>query len=187
MEEQAARPERTVLIRDLAADEITPELFGAFVRTQNVTKVWRKRDGQWVIEEDPFVDDWSASDYAFLCECLRNTVNTGGMVKAAFLDGRLKGFASVEGAALGSRGQYRDLTSLHVSQDARRHGIGRTLFEAACEFALAQGAEKLYISSHSAVETQAFYRSVGCVEAQEYNAEHVAREPFDCQLERPLR
>ncbi|MCI8896985.1 MAG: hypothetical protein HFI61_04170, partial [Lachnospiraceae bacterium] len=34
-----------------------------------------------------------------------------------------------------------------------------------------------------AVETQAFYRAMGCVEAQEYNKEHVEKEPYDCQLE----
>ena len=42
---------------------------------------------------------------------------------------------------------------------------------------------KLYISAHSAVETQSFYRAMGCVEAEAYCAEHVEREPFDCQLE----
>ena len=44
-------------------------------------------------------------------------------------------------------------------------------------------AEKLYISAHSAVESQAFYKSLGCVEASEYSLYHVSREPFDCQLE----
>ena len=84
---------------------------------------------------------------------------------------------------MGSRGQYLDLSSIHVSQDARRRGIGRTLFQAALAFARDRGAEKLYISAHSAVESQAFYRAMGCVEAEEYDAGHVAREPFDCQLE----
>jgi len=45
------------------------------------------------------------------------------------------------------------------------------------------GAEKLYISAHSSVESQAFYRSMGCAEAEEYNARHVELEPCDCQLE----
>ena len=42
---------------------------------------------------------------------------------------------------------------------------------------------KLYISGHSAVETQAFYKAMGCVEAKEYNQKHVELEPYDCQLE----
>lgn len=42
---------------------------------------------------------------------------------------------------------------------------------------------KLYISAHSAVESQAFYKQMGCVEAQVYHLKHVEAEPYDCQLE----
>ncbi len=64
--------------------------------------------------------------------------------------------------------------------------MGRRLFAMACAWAKAHGAKKLYISAHSAVETQAFYRAVGCVDALEPNCAHVEREPYDCQLERML-
>lgn len=76
-----------------------------------------------------------------------------------------------------------ELTSLHVSSDARRHGMGAVLFLLAADFARNLGVKKLYISSHSAVETQAFYERMGCVEAEEYNEAAVQREPMDCQLE----
>lgn len=72
---------------------------------------------------------------------------------------------------------------LYVSRDMRGRGIGRRLFETAKEYARKIGTEKLYISAHSAVETQAFYKAVGCVEASEYQKKHVEKEPFDCQLE----
>ena len=68
----------------------------------------------------------------------------------------------------------------------RGQGVGRTLFAAAKDWAAKQGARKLYISAHSAVETQRFYRAMGCTEAAVYCPEHVAAEPFDCQLECPL-
>lgn len=55
------------------------------------------------------------ADYAFLVQCLQNTLATGGVVLGAFADGALKGFASVESAPLGKAGDYRDLTCLHVS------------------------------------------------------------------------
>ena len=100
-----------------------------------------------------------------------------------FLDNALKGFVSVESSLFGNTEKYLDLTSLHVSADLRGNGIGKALFLKAGRWAKAHGAKKLYISAHSAVETQAFYRSMGCVEAQEYNRQHVEAEPFDCQLE----
>ena len=95
----------------------------------------------------------------------------------------LKGFVSVEPGLFGGEHRYLDLSSLHVSEDVRHEGIGRELFLAAKEWARRQGACKLYISAHSAVETQAFYRKMGCVEAELYHQEHVEREPYDCQLE----
>ena len=110
----------------------------------------------------------------------------GGVVLGAFADGALKGFASVESAPLGKAGDYRDLTCLHVSAELRGRGIGRELFARASQWARAHGGKKLYLSAHSAVETQAFYAAMGCVEAREYNEAHVASEPFDCQMEYAL-
>ena len=95
----------------------------------------------------------------------------------------MKGFASVEAALFGGEQGYLDLSSIHVSEDMRGMGIGRALFLAAKEWAAGRGAKKLYISAHSAVESQAFYRTMGCVEAREYQQKHVEAEPYDCQLE----
>ena len=65
----------------------------------------------------------------------------------------------------------------------RHQGIGEKLFSEAKRWAKNNGGKKLYISAHSAVESQAFYRKMGCVEAALYNKEHVEQEPYDCQLE----
>lgn len=169
--------------RELKENEIERQLFVHFIRRQTVTKCWRKVDGQWCIRDIAFVDDWSEEDYGVLVKCLRNTVRTGGLVLGAFDENQLKGFTSVEAEPIGRNKEYMDLSSIHVSEDMRGHGIGRELFVAAKGWAKAHGAQKLYISAHSAVESQAFYRSMGCVEAQEYNAAHAEAEPCDCQLE----
>lgn len=169
--------------RKLGYGEINRELFQDFTRHQEVTKCWRKEGQEWVIKEEPFVDDWSEEDYAVLVTCLKNTVNTGGVVFGAFKEGKLKGFTSVESMPLGVKGQYLDLSSIHVSRECRGLGAGKELFVLAADWARSHGADKLYISAHSAVESQAFYKAMGCVEAEEYNQEHVEREPYDCQLE----
>ncbi len=169
--------------RAVSAGELDRELFRPFIRHQVVVKCWRRDGGEWVIRDDPFIDDWSEEDYGFLVSCLKNTVSTGGLVLGAFLDGELKGFASVEPELFGGEHCYLDLSSIHVSEDMRGQGIGAALFAAAKDWARAHGGRKLYISAHSAVESQAFYRRMGCVEAQEYNRKHVEAEPFDCQLE----
>lgn len=62
----------------------------------------------------------------------------------------------------------------------------RQLFSRVGEWAREQGAEALYISAHSSVESQAFYRAMGCRLAQEVQSFHVQEEPFDVQMECPL-
>jgi len=158
-------------------------LFRAFQRRQVVTDCWRKENGKWTIKSAPFIDDWGEEEYQELIRCLANTITGGGLVYGAFIRNELKGFLSVEGQLAGSRFQYLDLSSIHVSQDVRGQGIGKNLFSAAKRFARGKNAKKLYISAHSAVESQAFYRAMGCKEAEEYDAGHVKREPYDCQLE----
>lgn len=172
-----------VSYRELNKDELNMELFGTFQRRQVVTKCIRKENDKWIIKDNPFIDDWDAEDYKVLIHCLKNTIDTNGLVYGAFIDGKLKGFVSVEGTPTGSKNQYMDLSSIHVSQDARRQGIGKELFLIAKSFAKGRNAKKLYISAHSAVESQAFYRSMGCSEATEYNKSHSEQDPFDCQLE----
>ncbi len=172
--------------RILREQEIDRELFRFFIRRQVVDRCLRRESGAWVVRSDPFIDDWTEEDYGILIDCLRNTARTGGLVCGAFFDGKLKGFTSVESGFFGGENRYLDLSSLHVSEDMRRKGIGKALFLAADRWARKQGAKKLYISAHSAIESQSFYRAMGCVEAAEYNQKHVAAEPYDCQMEYAL-
>ena len=172
-----------VKYRVLYAQEICRELFRDFIRHQTVTKCWRKENGRWIIKDAPFIDDWTETDYQVLISCLKNTILSNGFVYAAFYNEKLKGFVSVEAEIFGDEQRYCDLSSIHISEDMRNKGIDRTLFLAAKEWAKQKGAKKLYISAHSAVESQAFYQSMGCVEAEVYNQKHVEDEPYDCQLE----
>lgn len=173
--------------RKISADEMNRELFQNFIRRQVVTKCWRKEDGEWKIKDVQFIDDWSEAEYETLVSCLKNTIQTGGFVYGAFSDNMLKGFVSVESSLFGGEQRYLDLSSIHVSEDMRGQGIGKILFQAAKKWAKDKGAAKLYISSHSAIESQAFYKAMGCVEAEVYCQKHVEEEPCDCQLECALQ
>ncbi len=170
----------------LKAETINPGLFAHFVRRQTVSQCWRKIDGAWQIRDIAFTDDWNEEEYRTLAVQLKNTAMNGGIVFGAFANGELKGFSSVEPGLFGKNREYLDLSNIHVSQDMRAKGIGRELFRLSKGWAKRHGAQKLYISAHSSVESQAFYRAMGCVEALEYHRAHVEREPCDCQLECPL-
>lgn len=176
-------PAPEVRYRGLAFHELDRALFAHFIRRQEVHDCWRREGEGWVIRPDPFVDDWSEKDYQVLLRCLRDTVTQGGFVQGAFVNGELKGFVAVVPGLFGGENRYLDLASIHVSQDLRGQGIGKALFRAAADWARAQGAKKLYLSAHSAVESQAFYAKMGCVDAQLPDPRHMEAEPFDRQLE----
>ncbi len=170
--------------RNVKPEELTPALFAGFQRRQEVSRVWRKTEGSWAICQAPrVIENWDEAQTEFICWCLRGTLDGGGMAAGAFLDGKLKGIVAVNAEPLGSRGQYREVPFLQVSRECRSQGIGRSLFGMAKGFARALGGEKLYLSSQPAVESQAFYKAMGCVEAEEYSPVHVEQNPNDCQIE----
>lgn len=173
----------TITYKQLAFSDVDFSMFEFFDRTQNVTKCWRKVNGEWLIKDVPFIDNWTEEQYQEGVLYLKSLIQSNGYVVGAFYNGQLKGFASVEPAIFGALAKYMDLSNIHVSQDMRKKGIGKELFALAKQWSKSHGAEKLYISAHSAVESQAFYKAMGCVEAVEYNQQLAEKEPCDCQLE----
>ena len=113
-------------IQSLLKSELTPGCLDTFARRQIVQNVWRRKDGQWTIVPEPFIDDWNLKERRQTAEHLR------------------------------------------------------------AAWAQAHGAQKLYISAHSAEESQAFYRSIGCIDALWISREHAEKEPYDCQMEYAL-
>ena len=172
-----------IIYRKINDNELNTEIFSNFNRYQQVNKCWRKINGQWILENIAFTEQWGKQEYEFLVECLKNTLNTGGAVIGAFIEEELVGFASVENKFFGSKNQYLQLSSIHVSYEIRGKGIGKKLFQMIAQEARNLQAKKLYISAHSSEESQAFYKAIGCIEAKEYNEKLVQAEPCDCQLE----
>lgn len=176
----------SLLYLSLTSVELSPTLLDDFPRRQAVHDVIRTVGGVRRVVAAPFLDDWSAAERRALACRLHDVVAAGGFFAGAYRARQLVGFAAVDAALCGSRKQYADLLELHVAEDIRRRGIGRILFGLACDFARGLGAEALYLSAHSAVETQRFYAAVGCVDAREPQPAHVEREPYDIQLEARL-
>lgn len=173
-----------MIIREVEPRDLENERFiDDIVRTHVITKRRKKTAGGWTVVDAPFVEDWDAAKRRLKLEKMRSIISAGGVVFGAFADDKLKGFAIVNGEAIGSRKQYIVLESLHVSQELRHMGAGRRLFTFAADWAREHGAEKLYISANSSVDTQAFYAAMGCVEAEEYDETHVLADPSDCQME----
>ena len=167
----------------LTRENFGPRSLDKFIRRQHVRQCWRREDGALVLRPVEYVEDWDVAQRREAAGSLLAAVDAGGAAFGALAGGEVAGFAVLSGRPLGSRGQYADLSLFYVSEPFRGRGVGGTLFHMACAHAKKAGAEKLYISAHSAAEVMAAYWALGCVEAEEPDSRHSAEEPWDVQLE----
>ena len=173
-------------IKVLTYDNFRADSLDGFIRHQEVTECWRCIDGKWQLQPIAFTEDWDIPRLREEAADLLRTMDEGNPVIGAFDGEKVVGYAQL-GERLGSRGQYIELVGFHVSEPYRGQGIGRRLFSAICDAARAAGADKLYISAHSSKESQAAYRALGCVPAQEADPVRMEKEPCDVQMEYDLK
>lgn len=156
----------------------------AFVRHQEVTQCWRQIDGEWRLLPIRFTEEWDAEECRCIAKHIAEGLSAGSIVGFGAFDGdAVVGYITIGTARFGSGAQYAQLVEFEVSEGYRGRKIGKRLFGLGCEAARALGAQKLYISAHSSMESQAAYRALGCVHAQEINAALAQAEPCDVQME----
>ena len=154
-----------------------------FVRRQTVTECWRKINNDWKLVPNAYEENWSQAQCRKMAEEMLRDINLDQTGFGAFDGERIIGFVIVSHRIFGASARYVQLVCFQISEEYRRQGIGRRLFSLACEEARRLGADKLYISAHSSKETQAAYRALGCMPAEEVNEGLAAAEPFDVQME----
>lgn len=171
-------------IKELSLKNLHVGLLKDMNRYQQVTKCLRVENNKKVIKDICFTEQWDdVEKEKIVSEEIKETLVHHGSLIGAFDKDKLVGFALLDGKTIGPKGDYIQLLHLHVSYDYRGEGIGKRLFESCAIKARDKGVKKLYISGHSAVETQAFYKSVGCQDATWLYDQQVELEPCDCQLE----
>lgn len=154
-----------------------------FVRRQQVTECWRKVEGAWQLQPNVFVDDWSLEQRREIATDVALHMEDDQTAFGAFDGNNLVGFATLSHVFFGQTATCLELVCFQVSEPYRGKGIGKNLFSQICNRAKDLGAQKLYISGHSAKESQSVYKALGCVHAVEINQQIADGEPFDVQLE----
>lgn len=157
-----------------------------FIVKQRVTKCWRKVNGAYDLVPVRYTEEWNVSERREKAQKVIAELNRGATAFAAMADNGIIGLALAANILFGSKKQYIELSEFYVSEPFRRRGIGKSLFENICWEVKKSGAQKLYISAHSAAESIAAYQKYGCVLAEEPDEAHVAKEPYDLQLEYDL-
>lgn len=175
-----------VEIKRLTRNNFHSDSLDGFIRHQEVTECWRFVAGEWRLCPIAFTEDWDHARLRAEAEDVLHAIDAEYPVVGAVSGGQIIGYAML-GERLGSQHHYVELVSFHVSAPYRGQGIGRRLFSSICDEARSLGADKLYISAHSSKESQAAYRALGCIHAQEVDAAHAAAEPCDVQMEFDLK
>lgn len=175
-----------IIYQEITKETLSLKLFIDFNRYQVVKKSWLTENGKRVLKDTPYTETWTKAEKARLILYLENTLKTGGSIFGAFQGGKLIGFASLESKFFGLNQDYLQLSAIHTSYEYRGQKVGKNLFKLIAQKASQMGAKKLYISTHPAEETQAFYRSLGCRKAQETREDIIKLNPNDPQLEYQL-
>ena len=169
-----------VTLQRLTRENFTLTSLDGFDRFQEVTEVWRLTDGEYRLVRAPFTEEWPPARRR---EKAAEVLSGDYIAYGAMAEGRVAGLLLLEKRL---RGRRMVVSSLHVDRSFRRAGLGRMLFRRAMEEGRRAGADELYISACSARETIAFYRAMGCVQAEPVIPEMAAEEPWDLQLVCPL-
>lgn len=170
-------------IRVLQSINFDDSILDTFERKQETTKVLVVESNRLNEKEDRFKDDWTIERKREIVNHFKSIITCDGAVIVAEQESKVLGFAVIEAETFGERSTYRELSYMHTSFPYRGMGIGRRLFVKAKDIAKQLGVKKLYIGAHPSVETQRFYKEMGCMIAKEMNHEIYERETRDIQLE----
>lgn len=168
---------------ELTASNFFNNSLDDFKRYQKVENCWRKFGDSYALTPVRYTEDWSLLERREMAKKILQDISSGSLAYGAVIDNKIVGFALIDNALFGSDKQYIDLKEFYVSEPFRRKGIGKALFNLACNAAVKLKGTKLYISAHSAEDSIAAYKSYGCTLAEEINAALAEKEPFDLQLE----
>lgn len=156
------------------------ESLDLYNRKQNVSKVYRNIDGEYKLVECNYIEDWDLNEKRLIA---RRISSDDYITYLALDNDKVVGFISLLKKLNGS---YMILDNMHVSNEYRGQGIGRSLFYKGIEEVRKAQAKALYISACSSEETIAFYKAMGSHLTNNPIKEMVDNEPFDLQMIYPL-
>lgn len=155
-------------------------LLNGYKRQSETSRVKYVEDGILKEKADFFKEDWDQEKLHSIEQFMKKKQNITIIAKD---QSQTVGFLVVD---TNSFDGYMNVPYIHTDARYRGLGIGKNLILLGSKTAKDLGAEKLYISGHPDINTQAFYEKIGCVLAQKINQTLYEIEPLDIQLELSL-
>ena len=165
-----------IRIELLSAENFKQDSLDNYPRKQDVKKVYRKHNGEYILEDCVYTEDWDMEKRRTVA---KNISGDDYITYLAIDNDEVVGFIGLKKDLAES---YMILDMMQVSAACRGQGIGRKLFDSGKEEARKAGAEALYISACSSEETIAFYKAMGA-ELTDCPIKEIAEdEPYDLQM-----
>ena len=163
-------------ILKVSRDEFPDINLDGFNRQQKITRIYVKKGGTYVLEEQPGVMDWSIDKKR---EVAKDLTEDAYISYLALEEDKIVGFVSLVKELVSGR-MILDL--IQVDTDFRGQGIGRKLWEKAVKEARLYGAKELYISACPSEETIHFYKAMGAEVTDSPIRSIADEEPDDLQM-----
>ncbi len=153
-------------------------------RSEVIDHIYYLDRGVLVLKPEHYdIDGWPPGEAQIYTPLLVDCFDRGGWFYGLFDDTKLVGVAILESRWIGRQKNQLQLKFLHVSKTYRKQGLGQRLFALAKAQARQRGAKRLYISATPSEHTVHFYQRLGCIIAEEIDADLFALEPKDIHLE----
>lgn len=160
----------------LSKDNFNKTSLDNYVRTHEVKRVYRKREGEYVLVDYSYTEEWDMEERREIAETISGD---DYITYLAFEDKEVIAFLALK-KELVEENMILDM--MYVSGLCRGQGIGRKLFNLARKEAKKAGAKALYISACSSEETIAFYEAMGAKLTNQPIKEMAEKEPYDLQM-----
>ena len=165
-----------IRIELLSTENFNMNSLDNYQRKQDVKKVYRKHNGEYILVDCIYTEDWDAKKRRSVA---KDISSDDYITYLAIENDEVIGFIGLKKYLVET---YMILDMMQVSAACRGQGIGRKLFDAGKEEARKVGAEALYISACSSEETIAFYKAMGA-ELTDCPIKEIAEaEPYDMQM-----
>ena len=146
----------------LNADNFTGYSLDDFVRHQTVTECWRKIDNDWKLVPNVYEENWSQVQCREIAEDMVHNTNLDQTGFGAFDGERIIGFATVSHRIFGTASRYVQLVCFQISEEYRRQGIGRKLYNHVLAFAKQSGCYNVTLNVWACnPAAMRFYESCG--------------------------
>ena len=165
-----------IRIELLSAENFKQDSLDNYPRKQDVKKVYRKHNGEYILEDCVYTEDWDMAERRSIAKAISSD---DYITYLAIENDEVVGFIGLKKTLVEP---YMILDMMQVSAACRGQGIGRKLFDMGKKEARKAGAEALFISACSSEETIAFYKAMGAELADCPIKEIAEAEPYDLQM-----